>query len=319
MRAFDARTGKLVWTFHTVARAGEFGNDTWPSDGWQDRGGLNAWPPLSIDIKRGIVFLPLTSPSTDFYGGDRRGAGLFGDSLVALDAATGKRLWHFQTVHHNLWDYDLPAQPVLVQVLRAGVLVDAVAQVTKTGFTFVFDRVTGTPLFPIEEAPMPPSEVPGEQAWPTQPRPLKPPPYARQKMSASELTDVTPESHAFCAKLIEGAVFGETFTPIGLKPTVLFPGTNGGANWGGGSFDPETHTLYVNSMDVGMLYHMVKRPDGSTIPYRPQGSGTSNSRFWDPDHAALPKAAVGLLDGHRSGQGRVSLALCVGRGRCAAG
>ncbi|MFN7995023.1 MAG: PQQ-binding-like beta-propeller repeat protein [Bryobacteraceae bacterium] len=295
VRAFDVRTGKLAWTFHTVAQAGEYGNDTWPADGWQDRGGLNAWPPISVDVKHGIVFLPLTSPSTDFFGGDRAGAGLFGDSLVALDAATGRRLWHFQTIHHNLWDYDLPAQPVLVQVRRNGELIDAVAQVTKTGFTFLFERTTGKPLFPIEEVPVAASEVPGEHAWPTQPRPLKPPPYLRQKMSADELTDVTPESRAYCAKLIDGAVLGEIFRPIGLQPTVLFPGTNGGANWGGASFDPETQTLYVNSMDVGMLYRMVKRPEGSVIPYRPQGSGTPNSRFWTPDLLPCQKPPWGFL------------------------
>ena len=283
VRAFDARTGKLLWTFHTVAQGGEFGNDTWAAESWRKRGGVNAWPPLSVDLDRGIVFLPLTSPSTDYYGGDRQGRGLFGDSLVALDASTGKRLWHFQTVHHNLWDYDLPAQPTLVQVRRNGKLVDAVVQVTKTGFTFVFDRVTGEPVFPIEEYSAGKSEIPGEAPWPTQPHPVRPPPYARQSMTADELTGVTPESRAYCQKLVEGAVFAPIFTPIGLKPTVLFPGTNGGANWGGGSFDPETHTLYVNSMDVGMLFRMVERPAGSAIPYRTQGSGSPNSRFWDPD------------------------------------
>ncbi len=228
-------------------------------------------------------FLPLTSPATDFYGGDRKGAGLFGDSLVALNAATGERIWHFQTVHHNLWDYDLPAQPALVRVTRGGKLIDAVAQVTKTGFTFVFERTTGKPLFPIEETPVPPSNIPGESAFPTQPRPLKPPPYARQRMTRGELTDVTPESRAYCEQLSKDAIFAPIFTPIGLDPTVLFPGTNGGANWGGASFDPDTHTLYVNSMDVGMLYHMVKRPADAEIPYRPQGSGSPNSRFWDKD------------------------------------
>jgi quinoprotein glucose dehydrogenase len=161
--------------------------------------------------------------------------------------------------------------------------VDAVALVTKSGFTFVFDRVTGEPVFPIEEFSAPKSEIPGEAPSPTQPRPVRPPPYARQQMTADELTDVTPESRAYCQKLIEGAVFAPIFTPIGLKPTVLFPGTNGGANWGGASFDPETHTLYVNSMDVGMLTHMIARPAGSAVPYRTQGSGSPNSRFWDPD------------------------------------
>ena len=295
VRAYDVRSGKLVWTFHTVAQHGEFGNDTWAPGSWEKRGGANAWPPISVDAERGIVFLPLTSPSTDFYGGDRKGQGLFGDCLVALEAATGKRLWHFQTVHHNLWDYDIPAQPTLVQVKKNGKLIDAVAQVTKTGFTFLFDRVTGEPVFPIEEVPVPKSEIPGEQAWPTQPKPVKPPPFARQSMTPDELTDVTPESRAFCSKLIQGAVFAPIFTPVGLKPTVLFPGTNGGTNWGGASFDPETRTLYVNSMDVGMLYHMVKRPEGSEIPYRPQGSGSPNSRFWDADLNPCQRPPWGFL------------------------
>lgn len=295
VRAYNALSGKLVWTFHTVAQAGEYGADTWAADSWRKRGGVNAWPPLSVDRERGILFLPLTSPSTDYYGGDRKGAGLFGDSLVALDAATGKRLWHFQTVHHNLWDYDLPAQPTLVRVRKDGKPVDAVAQVTKTGFTFVFDRVTGRPIFPIEETPVPKSETPGEAAWPTQPRPVRPPPYARQSMSPDELTDVTPESRAYCSQLIEGAVFGSIFTPIGAKPTVLFPGTNGGANWGGASFDPETHTLYVNSMDAGMLYRMTKRPGDAAIPYRPQGSGSPNSRFWDKDLNPCQRPPWGFL------------------------
>src|ERR1051326_7780353 len=205
VRAFDAITGKLVWRFHTVAQRGEFGGDTWEGDSAKGRGGANMWSVPAVDTQRGVVFLPLTSPATDYYGADRKGAGLFGDSLVALDALTGKRLWHFQTVHHNLWDYDIPAQPTLVQVRKDGKLVDAVAQVTKTGFTFVFDRVTGEPVFPIEEFSAPKSEIPGEAPSPTQPRPVRPPPYARQQMTADELTDVTPESRAYCQKLIEGA------------------------------------------------------------------------------------------------------------------
>jgi len=295
VRAYDAGSGKLVWTFHTVAQGGEFGNETWAPGSWSKRGGANAWPPISVDTRRGIVFLPLTSPSTDYYGGDRKGQGLFGDSLVALDAATGKRLWHFQTVHHNLWDYDIPAQPTLVQVTKKGKAIDAVAQVTKTGFTFVFDRVTGEPIFPIKEVAVAKSEIPEEQAWPTQPEPVNPPPYTRQSMTADEITDVTPETRAFCSKLIEGAVFAPIFTPIGLRSTVLFPGTNGGANWGGASFDPETHTLFVNSMDVGMLYRMIRRPEGSEIPYRTQGAGSVNSRFWDPDLIPCQKPPFGFL------------------------
>lgn len=295
VRAFDAHSGKLVWTFHTVARPGEFGSETWEGDSWKDRAAVNPWSILTVDTERGIVFLPLTSPATDYYGGDRKGANLFGDALVALDASTGKRLWHFQTVHHNLWDYDIPAPPNLVTVTRDGEPVEAVAQVTKTGFTFVFERKTGKPLFDVVERAVPASEVPGEQASPTQPVPVKPPPYARQKMTRDELTDVTPESHAYCSKLMEGAVLANIFTPIGLKPTVLFPGTNGGANWGGASWDPETHTLYVNSMDAGMLLHMVKRPEGSTIPFRPRDSGSPNGRFWDPNLYPCQKPPWGFL------------------------
>lgn len=278
VRAFDALTGKLAWRFHTVPQAGEYGNDTWEGESWKNRGGANAWSILSVDTQRGLVFLPLTSPSTDMYGGDRKGSNLFGDSLVALDASTGKRVWHFQTVHHNIWDYDLPAQPVLVDVKRGGRMIPSVAQVTKTGFTFLFDRTTGKPIYDIVEKPVPSSEVPGEKAWPTQPIPVKPPPFARQSMKPEELTAI-PESREFCEKLIQGAVFGGLYTPPGLKPTVLFPGTNGGTNWGGASYDPETRTLYVNSHDNGMMPRMTERPEGSIIPFRPQGP--PYSRFWD--------------------------------------
>jgi quinoprotein glucose dehydrogenase len=281
VRAFDILTGKLVWRFHVVPQPGEFGHDSWGGDSWKDRGGTNAWSILSVDNERGIVFLPLTSPATDLYGGDRPGANLFGDSLVALDAATGKRLWHFQTIHHNIWDYDLPAQPVLLNVMREGKLMAAVAQITKTGWVYVFERATGKALFPIEERPVPKSEVPGEYTHPTQPFPLKPPPLTRQSFKPEELANVLPEHRKFCEELIKDAVFGDLYTPIGLKKTVLFPSTNGGANWGGGSFDPQTRTLYVNTMEVGWVNQMVKRPAGSKIPYRGQGVKTPNGRFWD--------------------------------------
>ncbi|MBK7930454.1 MAG: pyrroloquinoline quinone-dependent dehydrogenase [Bryobacterales bacterium] len=295
VRAYDVRTGKLVWQFHTVPRPGEFGHDTWPGDSWKDRGGTNVWSVMSVDAERGLVFLPLTSPSTDLYGGDRAGAGLFGDSLVALEAATGKRVWHFQTVHHNIWDYDLPAQPNLVTVTRGGKPVAAVAQVTKTGFVFLFDRATGKPLFEIEERPAPKSETPGEYTYPTQPYPVKPPPFTRQSMKPEELTDVTPESRAFCEEIIKDAVFAPLYTPIGMKKTILFPSTNGGANWGGASFDPQTQTLYVNSMEIGFVQQMVKRPEGSVIPYRAQGVRTPNSRFWDPQLRPCQKPPWGFL------------------------
>jgi quinoprotein glucose dehydrogenase len=295
VRAYDALTGALVWTFHVIPRDGEFGTDTWEGGSNNDRGAANMWSIASLDVKRGLLFLPLTSPANDRFGGDRKGANLFGNSLVALDAATGKRVWHYQTVHHDLWDYDLPAQPVLTQVLRAGKLVDAVAQVTKMGFTFLFDRETGKPLFDVQEKPVPQSEVPGEAAFPTQPVPVAPPPFARQSFKAEELTDVTPESRDFCGKLIEGAVLGELYTPFGLKRTVVFPGTNGGANWGGASYDPETRTLYVNSMDVGQVGAMVKNRSGAELPYRSSGAPTYYSRFWDKNRWPCQKPPWGHL------------------------
>jgi len=295
IRAFSARTGKPVWRFHTVPRPGEFGNNTWEGDSWKGRGGANAWSIMSLDAERGIVFVPLTSPASDFYGGDRKGQNLFGDSLVALDAATGKRLWHFQTIHHDLWDWDLPAQPNLVSVRRSGKEIPAVAQVTKTGFVFLLDRLTGKPLFEVEERPVPQSQVAGEQTWPTQPFPLKPPPFARQTMTWDELTDVTPQSREECKKLIEGAVTGPMFRPIGMEYTVMFPGTNGGANWGGASYDPASGLLFVNSMDVAALYKMTSRPAGSKLPFRVIGRGTQNSRFWDSNLYPCQKPPWGAL------------------------
>jgi quinoprotein glucose dehydrogenase len=292
VRGFDIRTGREIWRFHTVPRPGEFGHETWSGDAWKDRSGVNAWSVLSADPKRGLVFLPLTSPATDFYGGDRPGANLFADSVVALDCSTGKRRWHFQTIHHNLWDYDLPSAPVLVTVRHGGKPVDAVAQITKTGFVFLLDRENGKPLFEVQERPVPKSPVPGEQSWPTQPFPVKPPPFARQSMRIEDLTNVTPESRAACMEIIRGAeVEADLYDPITEKPTVMFPGTNGGANWGGGSFDPSTGTLYVNSMDVGALFRLVKRPPGSEIPYRNQ----SFDRFWDKNRYPCQKPPWGSL------------------------
>ena len=295
VRAFEARTGKLKWRFHVVPQKGEFGVDTWESEAWKDRAGVNPWSLMSVDVERGMVFIPLTSPATDFYGGDRKGRNLFGNSVVALDAATGKRIWHFQTIHHDLWDWDLPAIPNLVTIRRGDREIPAVAQVTKTGFLFVLDRLTGKPLFDVEERPVPQTRIPGEQTWPTQPFPVRPPPYARQTFSFDELTDVTPESRAECQKLIEGAVTGPMFRPIGLDYTIMFPGTNGGANWGGASYDSSANLLFVNSMDVAALVKMTPRPEGSVIPYRSQGRGSQSSRFWDSNLYPCQKPPWGHL------------------------
>ena len=284
IRAFHIATGELAWRFHVIPQPGESGYETWPPGSTQGRGGVNAWAPLSVDHQRGLVFVPLTSPATDRYGGDRHGDNLFGDSLVALNAKTGQRVWHFQTVHHDLWDYDLPAQPNLVTLKGE----PYVAQITKTGLLFVFHRLTGQPYFPIEERVVPPSEIAGEKTSPTQPFPVKPAPFARNSFRLDELRAGSP----FCEEITRAAISGGPYTPIGPKPTIVFPGTNGGANWGGASFDPRSETLYVNSMDVGMVVSMVSRP--GALP-RTRGVGTPDSRFWDKDRQPCQKPPWGHL------------------------
>ena len=279
IRGFDARTGELLWRFHTVPRPGEYGHHTWKDGSWKERSGVNAWSTLSVDTGLEWVFVPLTSPGVDTYGGDRKGANLFSNAIVALDCKTGKRQWHFQTIHHDLWDWDLPVYPNLVGVVRDGKKVQAVAQVAKTGFVFVLDRVTGRPLFPVEERPVEMSDVPGEQTWPTQPFPVKPPPFARQSVKWDEITDITPESRADCMEIIDGSYLdGEMFRPARRQMTIIIPGSNGGANWGGASFDPTTSLLYVNSMDVGSPRRMVERPQDSKVRFRSRG--TKYGRFW---------------------------------------
>ena len=249
VRAYDIRSGKLVWTFHTIPLPGEKGYDTWPKDAWKYAGGANDWAGLSLDKERGLVFLALGSPSYDFYGADRKGSNLFGNCVVALRAETGEYVWHFQTVHHDLWDYDLPAPPNLVTLSRDGRKLDALAQTTKTGFLFLFDRENGTPLFPIEERKVPPSFVPGEEAWPTQPFPVKPKPYARQSMTLDDLTHFSNDANDSLVKRFKRLRNEGLFTPPDLRGTLMMPGTRGGSNWGGGAFDPATSTLYVKSSD----------------------------------------------------------------------
>jgi glucose dehydrogenase len=268
VRGFDTQTGKELWRFHTVPHAGEPGNETWQPDSWKDRGGANVWSMMSVDESRGLAFLPVTSPSYDFYGGDRKGAGLYGDSVVALECKTGKVRWHYQIVHHDLWDYDLPAAPLLADIKKDGKSIAVVAQVTKQGFLFVLNRDTGEPFLPVEERAVPKSTMPGEESSPTQPFPLKTPPLARQSMSAAELTDISPESHAECVANTQGAKLDtKMYDPLSEQDQVVFPGLNGGANYGGASYDPGTGLLFVNTMDVGGLFHLQKRREGSAIPY----------------------------------------------------
>lgn len=258
IRAYNVRTGKLEWTFHTIPHPGEPGYETWPKDAWKYVGGVNDWAGMSLDEKRGMVFLALGSPSYDFYGGDRIGQNLYGNSVVALDARSGTYKWHFQTVHHDLWDYDLPAPPNLVTVVHDGKKIDAVAQTTKTGFLFVLDRETGIPLFPVEERKVPPSYVAGEQAWPTQPFPLKPAPYSRQHMTEDDLTSYSHAAHDSLVKKFRSLRYEGLFTPPDLRGTLMIPGTRGGSNWGGGAFDPESGILYVKSSDSPEIDHLQK-------------------------------------------------------------
>ncbi|MCF0048840.1 PQQ-binding-like beta-propeller repeat protein [Dyadobacter sp. LJ53] len=258
IRAYSCVTGKLEWTFHTIPLPGEPGYETWPKNAYKYAGGVNDWAGMSLDIKRGIVFLALGSPSYDFYGADRKGSNLYGNSVVALHAATGKYIWHYQLVHHDLWDYDLPAPPNLVTVQRDGKDVDAVAQVTKHGFVFVFNRETGEPLFPIEERKVPVSSIPGEDSWPTQPFPLKPKPFARQWMTEADLTHYTDAGRDSILKKFRSMRYEGLFTPPDLKGTLMLPGTRGGAEWGGAAYDPSTSVLFIKSNDSPEIQSMKK-------------------------------------------------------------
>jgi quinoprotein glucose dehydrogenase len=261
VRAYDVRTGAIRWTFHTIPWPGEAGYETWPSDAWRRVGGANAWSGISVDRQRGLVFLPIGSATFDFWGGDRAGADLYADCVLALDAATGRHVWHFQTVHHDLWDRDPPAAPVLVTVEHDGRKVDAVAQVTKSGFVFLLDRESGRPLFPVEEQPVPSSDLRGELAWPTQPVPLLPPPFARQLFTEQEVTDLSPASHAAVLARLRELRTGRRFIPPSLQGTIIFPGFDGGAEWGGPAFDPTTGRLYVNANEMPWILQMVPVKD----------------------------------------------------------
>jgi glucose dehydrogenase len=288
IRAWDATTGKLVWSFHTVPRPGEPGHETWPPDAWKNRSGTNAWGFLSVDVARGIVYVPLGSPTSDFYGADRHGDGLYGNSLVALDAETGKLKWHHQLVHHDLWDFDPAAAPILFDAERNGRKVPAVAQITKPGLLFTFNRVTGKPLYGMEERPVPQSTVPGEKTSPTQPFPLKPPPLSRTEFRKEELYSLDPEHAAFCRELFEKNQMKPSplYTPLGLEPNILmFPSTLGGGGWGGVSNDPTLGYLFVNVNNLGQWGHMESKTDpktGKSTYIRTSAYG-AYARFWNRD------------------------------------
>ena len=262
VRAFDARTGRQVWRFNTIPEPGERGHETWAGDSWKTTGHTNVWAPMSLDEARGLVYLPVSTAGNDFYGGDRPGANLYSESLVCVDAATGAYKWHFQIVHHGLWDYDPPAAPMLVTINRNGSRVDAVVQLTKQGLAFVFDRVTGTPIWPIEERAVPPSDVAGEKAWPTQPFPTKPAAFAAQGATLDDAFDLTPDLKALAQAEMKKYRLGPMYTPPSVQGTLMMPGIIGGANWGGGAFDPATRRLYVKVSNQAAIARVVA-PDRS--------------------------------------------------------
>jgi quinoprotein glucose dehydrogenase len=248
IRAFDARSGRQVWSFHTIPQPGEFGHETWQNDAWKYTGHTNVWPPFTLDAERGLVYLPVSTPSNDYYGGRRLGSNLFAETLLCLDAKTGRRKWHYQLVHHGLWDYDPPSPPNLVTIRVNGKRIDAVVQLTKQGFAFVFDRVTGMPVWPIEERPVP-----------TQPIPTKPPAFTPQGVTLDDAFDLTPELKAAAQAEMQKFRLGPVYTPPSMEGTLVRPGVWGGANWGGGGFDPDTGMLYLKTVGLPQVFRIQKR------------------------------------------------------------
>ena len=259
IRAFNVKTGKLAWIFHTIPKPGEAGYETWPPDAHLKMGGANAWSGFSLDEERGWVFVPTGSAAFDFYGGDREGANLYANCVIALNAKNGEKIWHYQVVHHDLWDRDLPCPPNLVTVNHDGQMIDAVAQNTKSGHVFLLDRETGEPLFPVKEVPVPASNLDGESAWPTQPIPTKPPQFARHRISEDDLTQRTPEANAYAKSIYNNLVEGDNYTPPTEAGTILFPGFDGGGEWGGAAVDPQSGIMYVNASEMPWILQMVPK------------------------------------------------------------
>ncbi len=289
VRAWDIRTGALAWTFHTIPHPGEPGADTWPKDYWKTAGTPANWGFGSVDTARGLIFLPIGQPAAQYYGGHRPQENLYGSSVVALDANTGKVRWHFQLTHHDVWDYDNAATPALVDVVRNGRRIPAVVTVAKSGLMFFLERETGKPIYPVEERPVPASDIPGEVTSPTQPFPVKPPPLSRLSITPAEIFTGEPSHEKFCRDLAEqiGGIHNlGPYTPYSNKEfRIVFPGQQGGPNFGGVAVDQTLGYVFVNSRDVGGMGRLDKSPDGDTVAYRrfsPLGRGTVNARFWNP-------------------------------------
>lgn len=323
IRAFDVRTGKLRWTFHTIPHPGEPGYDTWPKTAWTYAGAANNWAGMAVDERRGLVFVPTGSAAYDFYGANRTGDNLYANSLIALNAETGERVWHFQTVHHDIWDRDLPAPPTLVTVTHDGRRIEAVAQVTKSGFVFLFDRTSGRPLFPIEERPVPASDLEGEVTAPTQPFPVKPEPFARQLLTADLLTSRTPEAQAAVRErfaTLRGAGGDPRgagqFVPPSREGTIVFPGFDGGGEWGGAAFDAESGRLFVNANEMAWILKMIPPP--------PPAEAVSGQSIYARECVSCHKAdftggppefpsLVGVSDRYTDGELRTMLSTGTGR------
>ena len=315
IRAFDVRTGALRWTFHTIPHPGEFGYQTWPKDAWQRAGAANNWSGMALDEKRGIVYVPTGSPVFDFYGADRVGNNLFADTLIAIDANTGKRIWHFQGVHHDIWDRDFPSPPALVSIKRNGVSIDAVAQPSKQGFLFLFDRVTGKPVFPIKERKFPASQVPGEVTAPTQPVPVAPAPFARQALTPELLTQRTPAAHAWAEKEFSTYLSGGQFIPTALdKETVVFPCFLGGAEWGGPAVDPRSGVIFINSNEAACVVALTENK-----PARSTGERTYHNQcsvcHGDKRQGSPPTYPSLVAIGKRLPQPEIESTILQGKGR----
>jgi len=287
IRAWDVHTGKLVWTFHTIPRPGEANHDVWEGEQWVNRSGANVWGFMTVDVERGMVFLPIGTPTPDFFGGSRKGSNLYGSSLVALDAATGKMKWYFQTTHHDNWDYDVTSAPSLIEITRGGKKIPAVAQWTKQGLLFFFNRLTGEPIYKVEEREVArDNPMPGDENWPTQPFPVKPPPLSRMTFQLDEVAKVTPEHEKYCKGLLElegGAIGGGPYAQYGPKLRVIFPGWVGGGNWSPTAFNPTLGYVYVTSHDLANLNKMVPSRDGKSFTrVGPDGAPPNLAgRFWD--------------------------------------
>ena len=269
VRAFDVRTGRLAWTFHSIPRPGEKFHDTWEGDSWVKRSGVNVWNMMTVDAKRGIVYMAFGAPTVDRYGGDRHGTNLFSDSVVAADAATGKYLWHFQVTHHDIWDYDLDTPPTLLTVKKDGKTIPALAAMNKAGLLFLLDRVTGKPIYPVTETPVPKSDIPGVEAWPTQPIPSTPQQLTRSSFALDEVATVTPQLHDFCQSWIARDRIQPSvrYQPLSAKaPIANFPGGEGGPEWAGGAFDPKRGLFIINTNEIGYITTMTRNPDGSYSP-----------------------------------------------------